>query len=422
MWYGNEYYCMGENVDSLSSGIARRPFLAGTATLAAGALGSRYAVERVSAASADSLGSAVAISIHPKFGVYYAAGAPGDDEVRPNAGAVSVFRRGKTGPTDISRLTATDGDVGDRFGHAVTMDTDRARQYVFVGAPGEREQGSNAGAVYAYRGRPGNPTDWSQYWKFTALDGRPGDELGHALAAAGEYIVVGAPGADGNVGAAYVLDDRGSQSYRLVPRDGAPADRFGTAVSTDGRYFLVGAPGAGNTGAAYLFDGKKQVAKLVPSDAAGGDRFGTAVAAGQYLAIGAPNASTENGRTGRVYVYRSRKPVLFTTLEPQDGAPGDRFGAAVDTEGASILVGEPGGSSGGGGTAGAAFLYTLKGDRVGTFIATDADQGDNLGTAVAMAANELIVGSPGDDDVAANSGAAYVFELRYDPLLSKFTG
>ncbi|WP_161570017.1 FG-GAP repeat protein [Salinigranum halophilum] len=413
---------MGENVDSLSSGIARRPFLAGTATLAAGALGSRYAVERVSAASADSLGSAVAISIHPKFGVYYAAGAPGDDEVRPNAGAVSVFRRGKTGPTDISRLTATDGDVGDRFGHAVTMDTDRARQYVFVGAPGEREQGSNAGAVYAYRGRPGNPTDWSQYWKFTALDGRPGDELGHALAAAGEYIVVGAPGADGNVGAAYVLDDRGSQSYRLVPRDGAPADRFGTAVATDGRYFLVGAPGAGNTGAAYLFDGKKQVAKLVPSDAAGGDRFGTAVAAGQYLAIGAPNASTENGRTGRVYVYRSRKPILFTTLEPQDGAPGDRFGAAVDTEGASILVGEPGGSSGGGGTAGAAFLYTLKGDRVGRFIATDADQGDNLGTAVAMAANELIVGSPGDDDVAANSGAAYVFELRYDPLLSKFTG
>ncbi|WP_142858360.1 FG-GAP repeat protein [Salinigranum halophilum] len=413
---------MGENVDSSFSGIARRPFLAGTATLAAGALGTRYAVERVSAASADSLGSAVAISIRPKFGVYYAAGAPGDDAVRPNAGAVSVFRRGKTGPTDVSRLTAADGGVGDRFGHAVSMDAAGKMPYVFVGAPGESAQGSNAGAVYAYRGRPGNPTDWSQHWKFTALDGRPGDELGHALAAAGDFIVVGAPGADGNVGVAYVLDYRGKQLYRLVPRDGASADRFGTAVATDGRYFLVGAPGAGNTGAAYLFDGKKQAAKLVPSDAAGGDRFGAAVASGWYFVIGAPNASTENGRTGRVYVYRDAKPTPLTTLDPEDGAPGDRFGAAVDTEGTSILVGEPGGSSGGGGNAGAAFLYTLKGDRVGTFTATDADQGDNLGTAVAMTANELIVGSPGDDDVAANSGAAYVFELRYDPLLSKFTG
>lgn len=403
-----------------SNRIARRPFLVGTAALAAGAVGSQYGIGRAAAASADSLGNAVDVDFH-KSGAYYLVGAPGDNDVRPNAGAVYVFRR-KTSPVDVSKLTAADGEVGDRFGHAVTLDAYDKLLHAFVGAPGENEKGNNAGAVYGFRGTPGKKPPWTPQWKATAADGTTGDEFGYALANDGNRIAVGAPGADGNTGAVYVLDYNGAQLYKLGASDGASADRFGTAVATDGRYVLVGAPGAGSTGAAYLFNGKRQVAKIVPPDAAAGDRTGAAVAIGNSLVIGAPQAASADGETGLVYVYRHRKPTLLATISPLDGSSGDRFGAAVDSEGSYILVGEPGGSSGGGGNAGAVHLYNTKGTRLGTFTANDADQGDNLGTAVAMAAEQIIAGSPGDDDVAANSGAAYIFELQYDPQQSKFTG
>lgn len=405
-----------------SNRIARRPFLVGTAALAAGAVGSQYGVGRVAAASADSLGNAVDVDFEPKLGAYYLVGAPGDNDVRPNAGAVYVFRR-KTSPIDVSKLTAADGEVGDRFGHAVTLDAYGKLMYAFAGAPGESEKGNNAGAVYAFQGKPSSQTSWTQQSKITAADGTTGDEFGSVLTNGGDRIVVGAPGADGNTGAVYVLDYKGTQVYKLVASDGASADRFGAAVATDGKYFLVGAPGSGNTGAAYLFSGSKQVAKIVPPDAAGGDRVGAAVAVGKtHLAIGAPQAASADGETGLVYVYRHRKPTLLATISPLDGSSGDRFGAAVDSEGSYILVGEPGGSSGGGGNAGAVHLYNTKGTRLGTFTANDADQGDNLGITVAMAADQIIAGSPGDDDVASNSGAAYIFELQFDPLLTKFTG
>ena len=101
-----------------------------------------------------------------------------------------------------------------------------------------------------------------QLGKITASDGSFSDGFGNGLAIGGNTIVVGAGGADGTIGAAYVFVKPATgwttmtETAKLTPSDGAPEDSFG-AVGVSGNTVIVGnAPCTGansRTGKVYVY-------------------------------------------------------------------------------------------------------------------------------------------------------------------------
>ena len=145
------------------------------------------------AAANDGFGLSVAID-----GATVVIGANGDDSY---TGSAYVFRTTDDGATygQVAKLTASDGAAEDRFGHSVAIDGNT----IVVGA---YDAGTSSGAAYVFRTSDDGAT-YDQVTKLTAADAAAGDKFGISVAIAGDTVVVGARGDDGNTGSAYVFED-----------------------------------------------------------------------------------------------------------------------------------------------------------------------------------------------------------------------
>jgi len=243
-------------------------------------------------------------------------------------------------------------------------------------------------------------------------------------------------------------------------------DQFGTSValSADGNTLAVGAAyedggatgingtqddAAGDAGAVYVFvrsaDTWVQQAYIKASNTDAVDLFGTAVqlsADGNTLAVGAyqedsdstgingtEGNSTLGGTSGAVYVF-ARTGTTWSQqayVKPSNTDANDEFGRslALAEDGNTLAVGaylESSSAAGIGGNqtnnalskSGAVYIFT----RAGTvwsqqeyIKASNPSLEAQFGWSVALAAdgNTLVVGSVIQDDVALDSGAAYVF-------------
>lgn len=168
-------------------------------------------------------------------------------------GMAFVFVRGESNWTQQQKLTPSDGDEGDRFGHSV----DISGNTVVVGAKWSNPGGNvDQGSAYVYY-RSG--TAWSQQAKLTASDGVAFDLLGVSVAISGGTIVVGATGTNqgtvNDVGSAYVYERNGTswtQDSELVASD--PGVYFlGTSVSIDASTIVVGGRGIPASAPGYVF-------------------------------------------------------------------------------------------------------------------------------------------------------------------------
>ncbi len=93
-----------------------------------------------------------------------------------------------------------------------------------------------------------------------------------------------------------------------------------------------------------------------------------------------------------------------------DAASNDGFGYEVAIDAGTVVVGSA--SAGAGPGSGSAYVFTGAGTAWGQqaeLVAADADPADSFGDAVAIDANTVVIGAPGDDGGAADAGAAYVF-------------
>ena len=326
------------------------------------------------AGAGDAFGAAVALSAD---GATLAVGAPGEDSARAgalrprgprwsdalagdgagDAGAVYVYRRGPAGRwRSEAFVKAPNAGAGDAFGAAVSLSADGAA--LAAGAPGEDsaqagalhpddrrwsaalagDGAGDAGAAYVYRRGPAGR--WRAEAFVKAPNAGAGDAFGAAvsLAAAGDALVLGAPGEDS------------SATGALRPGD----PRWSAALADDG---------AGNAGAVYAYRrdpaGRWRLEAFVKAPGAGAeDAFGAAVslaAAGDALAAGAPGAGALNpgvgaSGSGAAHVYRRDSSGRWR-LEARVGPPGragafagDRFGAAVAlaADGGALAVGAPG--------------------------------------------------------------------------------
>jgi hypothetical protein len=149
--------------------------------------------------SGDSFfGAAVAMS-----GDTALVGASRDSEKGDSSGSAYVFRRTSSGWIQEAKLTASDGEQGDRFGFSVVLVDNTA----VVGAIGER---SDSGAVYVFK-RTGS--SWTEESKLTASDYRGNNHFGSSVAMDADTLVVGSNGDNDKgelSGSAYVFRYTGS--------------------------------------------------------------------------------------------------------------------------------------------------------------------------------------------------------------------
>ncbi len=151
-----------------------------------------------------------------------------------------------------TKLTASDGLIGDEFGYSVAMSADA--NSVVVGA---YRADSNKGSAYVF-GWDG--TQWGEIKKLIASDGAVGDDFGISVAtsASGNSVIIGAAFDDSRKGSAYVYGWDGIQwvEQKLTADDGVDGDYFGQSVTMngDGSSALVGAFLANSArGSAYVY-------------------------------------------------------------------------------------------------------------------------------------------------------------------------
>ena len=197
-------------------------------------------------------------------GSYVIIGAYGDSTIGTSNGAAYVFTRSGSTWTQQAKITAPNAASYDYFGWDVGMNSDGS--YVVISRYSEN---SNTGSAYVFT-RSGST--WTQQAKLTASDGATGDRfaINMAISRNGSYIIVGANGENDNgtnAGAAYVFKRSGStwtQQRKIISSDIQASDFFGTevSISSEGEYIIIGAyaedGGAGdpksNAGAAYIYE------------------------------------------------------------------------------------------------------------------------------------------------------------------------
>lgn len=260
----------------------------------------------------------------------------------------------------------------------------------------------------------------------------------------------------------------------LEPATPVSESEFGAAVAINGNRVIVGSPGINS---AFEFDvsdlsSPTQIVQYMASDP-GRKEFGGAVAvSGTLVAVGDLGVSETSGDSGfpRVSFYNAGSSILNSYIEDDNfssklgsslslngtdllaGAPDDthntiKTGSAwfIDTTdnsysvsvipeplagdqvGQSVALNDSFGAAGApqkyidGEFLGAVELFSSTGSFIREIVAQDADPNDLYGWSVGISANNtLIVGAPGDDETATNSGAAYLVDANNGNQLYKF--
>jgi FG-GAP repeat len=108
-------------------------------------------------------------------------------------------------------------------------------------------------------------------------------------------------------------------------------------------------------------------------------------------------------------------PVISTETKLQgahdDAAVDDHFGYSVAIDGATAVIGSRDDDDAGG-SSGSAYVFVRYGGAwvfQAKLTASDAAADDLFGSSVSVSGDTVLVGSPGDDDVAISSGSAYVY-------------
>jgi len=209
-----------------------------------------------------------------------------------------------------------------------------------------------------------------------------------------------------------------TEDAKLIASDPEAFDEFGVSAALSGGTAIIGARG-GNPpgwgwyyGAAYVFvnsgAGWNQQSELTASDPGNTDSFGddvslygdTAIvgAAGAYHSgVNQPGAAYVFVRTGSSWSQQDK-------LIASDPNNNDGFGRAVAIHEETAFVGAPNKSNG----AGAAYTFVRNGSnwiQQAKITPLNSPLGDRFGTSVAVSGNTAVIGS---------TGSAYVFE--YDGL------
>ena len=415
----------------------------------------------VDGAANDEFGISVAVN-----GDTVVVGARQDDT---SNGAAYVFTEVSGVWKHVAKLTADDGAANDEFGISVAVDGDT----IVVGAHQDDDNGDLSGSAYVFtRDSAGG---WRQRDKLTASDGEAGDRYGYSVGVSGDTVVVGAYSDDrneANTGAAYflripgwtdILDSAATTTSHIVTGltnnvehtfqvRGVNAASGGSASARAGGTPTFAIPNrptgfavdAGDTVVDLSWDDledstieKYQLLQIIQSGklttastddpVVRGDGFGISVAVdGNTAVVGAYKDDDDGANSGSAHVFtRSSSTAPWNwaaKLTADDASENDEFGISVAVHGDTVVVGaHQNDADQNDNDEGAAYVFTKVSGVWGQkakLTASDATADDAFGISVAVHDETVVVGAhlenANDDDVDAtddvtDSGAAYVF-------------
>ncbi len=296
-------------------------------------------------------------------------------------------------------ITADGGYAGEHFATRVALSGDT----MLVGTAPD---GSGDSYVFVRSGGT-----WTQQAKLRGDDTVSTDEFGMSVGISGDTAVVGALGAMGNRGAAYVFVRSGTtwtQQAKLLAKDAADGDTFGWTVAISGDTILLSAPRKDFIrGAAYVFTRSgitwTEQAKLTADTRQVNSFFGINLKLnGDDAIIGAPFA---DNKAGLAFVFH-RDGSTWTqqgTLMASDRAPGGFFGGALDVDGERAIVGASGFDIG---SPGAAYVFVRSGGTWTQEAKLTSAAAVRFGGDVAIRNGIAVIGAPDSND---NVGTAHVF-------------
>jgi hypothetical protein len=368
----------------------------------------------------DNLGQAVAFD-----GASILAGAPAKNNGR---GAAYVFAREAVDP---NRINGAESGQSSFSGRSVDIDGDTAIISADNDSIDGTPNGARTGAAYIFV-RTG--ATWTQQARLTPPDGANGDDFSFSVAISGNTAIVGAydhkVGANTAQGAAYIFTRSGTTwtlQQKLTANDGAVSDSFGYSVDISGDTAVVSAVGDDilaandNRGSAYVFARTgatwEQQARFTAQADKGGSGFGNSVAiSGDTVVVGQPLetiGTTQN--QGAAYVF-TRTGTTWTEqqrlFKATGGENGDGFGVSVAIHGETLVVGAAGFSAAG--NKGTAYVY-VRTNSAWTLqqqlLSSELDFNDQLGKAVDISGDTVILGAVGDGfGETGSQGAAYIFK------------
>jgi hypothetical protein len=236
-------------------------------------------------------GASVAVA-----GINAVVGAPGEDAGAGDSGRAYYFDC--LSAVALQIFESPNPVQGGNFGSGVaTVNFD-----VYVGAAGE-----GAGNVYRFAGLTGLLVD-----TYPHPDPQTGAAFGAALAMFGTNLLVGAPSQDvatgtADAGTVYLINTANGTVLRTFTKPvPAAGDAFGSSVAAVGNSVFVGAPGAQQgAGEVWEFNGTTGavIAQYASPNPEGGGVFGAAVAAitGNLL-VGAPGEDGGDQDAGIAYL------------------------------------------------------------------------------------------------------------------------
>ncbi|MCO6459472.1 MAG: hypothetical protein J5I93_29520 [Pirellulaceae bacterium] len=273
------------------------------------------------------------------------------------------------------------------------------------------------GAAFVYTMVPGTD-DWVLQATLQAEGIQVDSHFGQTVAINGNTIVVGAPGVDSGLGAAYVFQRLGTAWSEVQALDRGSMSGFGRALDLGVSSLIVG---ASNSAAIYELGGSGWT---LATRLNGSDDFGAAVAIdGGTALVGAPRADSQDGA---VYVFADNGADWVqqgAPLTAADGADHDLFGRSLDLVGPYALIGAPGVAS----SSGAAYVFERSGgnwSQLDKLTVGGGQANDRFGFSVAMTGERAVIGAYGRDN---SEGAAYAFgwkdgRLRLETVSEAISG
>jgi len=342
-------------------------------------------------------------------------GAPTDDLGAVNSGAAHLF---DTSGNLLRTFNNPTPGIGDLFGIAVSISGNKIIIGTFLDDVGIS---TNAGSAFLFDATTGNLLQ-----TFNSPEPNTGDLFGRSVSISGNNILIGAPFDDTgaqDAGIAYLFDaTTGSLLQTFTNPTPGNADLFGHLVSISGNNVVIGADGDNTgvhaAGSVYLFDATTGtlLRTFVNPNPNQPDRFGTSVnISGNNILIGAPFDDTGAQDAGIAYLFDATTGSLLQTFTNPNPGNMDLFGFQGSISGNTVVLSAINDNTGAV-NAGIAYLFDIAtGNLLRIYSNPTPESNDNFGTIVAMSNNNVLIGAPGDNTGAQNSGSAYlIFEPTTD--------
>jgi hypothetical protein len=360
-------------------------------------------------------------------------GAYQEDAINTDSGSAYIYKTtlGDWTDTTLERTLVNPnpatGNTDDEFGTSVAIND----TYAIVSAPQEYDANPNAGKVYVFSIATGNlerTIDNPNAYSSTSLD-----EFGNSLAMYGDYLIVGARQEDdagGSLsGKAYIFDVTTGNLIDTLDNPNAYGtsygDLFGDRVFIGSNRAIVHAKqedksGMSSVGAAYVYKTTlgDWTDTTLEHTITGTNAFsyagqGSALIDSNYYAIGVPGHQQSDSAEGLVRVYRNGTEVA-TINNPNTNPMSitDEFGETISSIGDYLIIGAYGEDS----TdynSGRMYIYQKSVRLIDTIDNPTPNSSDEFGkwpSSIAINGNYAIVGAPGEDATATDSGKAYIYK------------